>query len=58
MASFSGPYSQLVGIRLSAWLRYYKKSMMTSARARDADEDLEDVEVSPRDLVKGGGGKV
>lgn len=32
--------------------------MMTSARARDADEDLEDVEVSPRDLVKGGGGKV
>jgi hypothetical protein len=32
--------------------------MMTSAHARDVDEDLEDVEVSPHDLVKGGGGKV
>lgn len=56
VAPLSGPCSLLASVRPREWLKFYEHSMMASALARDVEEDLEDVEVSLQDLVRGGGG--
>ena len=45
---FSGPYSDLLGVRSEGWLRRYEECISVSAEAQDG---LEGIEASIGDLV-------
>lgn len=54
---FGGGYiswSQSFDIKGRDWHLYYEWSMMASDRTRDLEETLDDVEVSPRELIGAG----
>lgn len=53
-ASFSGPYSHLVGVRASEWSKYFEECMMVSAKA---EEELANIEAYVGDLVPKSGEK-
>ena len=50
-ATFFGPYSQLLSVRASGWLARFEECMITSAEARELEEDLVGVEASIGDLI-------
>jgi hypothetical protein len=52
-ATFFGPYRHLLGVRASGWLARFEEWMLTSAEARDLEEDLASVDASIGDLTGG-----
>lgn len=50
-ASFSGPYSHLVGVRASGWSKHFEECILAAVVAQEIEEDLIGVEASVGDLV-------
>jgi len=50
-ATFFGPYSHLLGIRVSGWSTRFEECMVASAKAQELEEDLASVKASVGDLI-------
>lgn len=50
-ASFSGPYSHLVGVRASGWSKHFEECKLAAVEAQEIKENLIGVEASVGDLV-------